>query len=473
MLRASHFGNSFNIHNPDQNFHFPDKGQPNNAIFAINKNENKLCVVTQKPDQKFETDLTKIVNWAEKHIFADHIAYRFQIQNDPIKDQNRIDIVDGRIEQLNTLIRQHNKHVDENWCITALNILFLILTLGIFHFRNTYYLAKLSLLSDSLRQLGILDNRPSQTTEPMGKVVGKLHEKWQFPSDHVPIGARVGGLNIASYNVLNTRYLENRDESFVYQDSQGLNGSMITELNKKDDTATLTHRDEIVFGQVAFLMQQFDVLALQECSPAFVAFLKEMYGSSHFGIIERMQHFTESGKDPEQGTDGNVILYNKEKFTLQNVPGLENADRSVFAKSKVKDSKKERDNPLVTAVLQNNANGLTYRFVNAHLPGNKRLNGHDSFTQHLQKQRNEGETLIALGDMNFNEVEMDDAIARNMKMKQGEYSRVSPYPTIVEPKTLRSQAIDHIFVFSKDVQAQAMAPEQVLPDLDKTVNLLR
>lgn len=37
--------------------------------------------------------------------------------------------------------------------------------------------------------------------------VGKVHEKWQFPSDHLPIGATIGDFNIATWNVLNNVYL--------------------------------------------------------------------------------------------------------------------------------------------------------------------------------------------------------------------------------------------------------------------------
>ena len=38
-------------------------------------------------------------------------------------------------------------------------------------------------------------------------VVGDLHEKWQFPSDHLPVGIEVDGIKIISWNVLNNAFL--------------------------------------------------------------------------------------------------------------------------------------------------------------------------------------------------------------------------------------------------------------------------
>jgi hypothetical protein len=53
--------------------------------------------------------------------------------------------------------------------------------------------------------------------------VGELHEKWRFPSDHLPVGIEVNGVRILSWNVLNNAYIEWVTE----KDSQGLNGSLI------------------------------------------------------------------------------------------------------------------------------------------------------------------------------------------------------------------------------------------------------
>src|SRR5262245_39874654 len=61
--------------------------------------------------------------------------------------------------------------------------------------------------------------------EPKGTYVGKLQEKWQFPSDHLPIGMTMDGLNIASWNVLDASFMRWMTE----KDSQGLKHSMIVD----------------------------------------------------------------------------------------------------------------------------------------------------------------------------------------------------------------------------------------------------
>ena len=52
--------------------------------------------------------------------------------------------------------------------------------------------------------------------------MGELHEKWQFPSDHLPVGIEVDGVKIISWNVLNNVYME----WVTTKDSQGLNSGV-------------------------------------------------------------------------------------------------------------------------------------------------------------------------------------------------------------------------------------------------------
>src|ERR1700733_12939794 len=76
--------------------------------------------------------------------------------------------------------------------------------------------------------------------EGMGVDVGCLRCDWTLPSDHLPIGITLLGvdsINIASWNVLNNEYLK-----YVIGDYQGLNGSTITDENKKISDEGLTLR---------------------------------------------------------------------------------------------------------------------------------------------------------------------------------------------------------------------------------------
>jgi hypothetical protein len=74
--------------------------------------------------------------------------------------------------------------------------------------------------------------------------VGALHKKWRFTSDHLPIGAKVNEVRIASWNVLNDEYLR-----YIIEDGQGLNGSLITQLAKIRASHDLSKREQVVFRQ--------------------------------------------------------------------------------------------------------------------------------------------------------------------------------------------------------------------------------
>jgi|GEM_PF-2765614 len=98
-------------------------------------------------------------------------------------------------------------------------------------------------------------------------VVNELHAQWQFPSDHLPVGIEVDGVKIISWNVLNNAYME----WVTTKDSQGLNGSMISDLDKVVRPNGLTQRDLVVIDMVASMMHSGDVVALQECGLPFLA----------------------------------------------------------------------------------------------------------------------------------------------------------------------------------------------------------
>ena len=58
--------------------------------------------------------------------------------------------------------------------------------------------------------------------------MGELQEKWQFPSDHLPVGMNLDGLKIASWNVLNPLYMNwvieknSKDQNVVLYDTRQL-----------------------------------------------------------------------------------------------------------------------------------------------------------------------------------------------------------------------------------------------------------
>lgn len=133
--------------------------------------------------------------------------------------------------------------------------------------------------------------------------VGKLGKEWRFPSDHLPVGAEVNGVRIISWNVLNNAFMDWVAE----KDSQGLNGSLITELHRPVAENGLTMRDVLVAEMIRTMTSQGQVVALQECSAPFLKHLKNQLPTDW----RMVKSFEGDRKDQD------VILYDKSRLAIQ------------------------------------------------------------------------------------------------------------------------------------------------------------
>lgn len=268
---------------------------------------------------------------------------------------------------------------------------------------------------------------------PHGVYVGALGEKWQFPSDHLPIGASIDELEVVSWNVLSNRYLD----WVTVHDTQGLNGSLISEVEPEV-------RDDIVVQAVLSMIEDPNhpksLLCLQECSESFVSKLTQVL-PEHMKLIENSE---------------NVVIYDATK--LEFFP-----DRSSFPRPYEESSPKRT---LMDLVFE--GKGKTYRIINAHLPGDPQLPGRNEFASYVNQAREEGEVLIATGDMNFERHEMIEAFLNHGELQP--FALLSPYPTNIG-LDLRSKAIDHFYVVGTS-HWTVRQPEEVLEGLSNTVELL-
>lgn len=274
--------------------------------------------------------------------------------------------------------------------------------------------------------------------------VGFMHDKWQFPSDHLPVGVEVDGVEIISWNVLNDQYLD-----WVYNDSQGLNGSMITDLDQpiKDG---FTKRDQLVVDMINQMINQNDkrgVVALQECSSTFLEELKQSL-PANWSII--------SDTDRE---DHNVVLYNTEKLSYNEQKSEISTDgyaselgRSILDLCFDRDGK----DPI--------------RIFNSHVPGDPNIPGRYEYAEYIKEHYDpEKEIAVALGDMNFERDEMIDALR---KADLFDFQVHSPYQTNVDPYSKKSKCIDHLMVFGEDVNSTQIDRSEIGPDLDSILNQL-
>jgi len=279
---------------------------------------------------------------------------------------------------------------------------------------------------------------------PMGIYVGELQERWQFPSDHLPIGMTLDGLHIASWNVLDAECM-----SWVTEkDSQGLKRSLIVDEHIKIGDSELTIRDQhtaqMVIEMINHPTHPRSLLSLQETSDPFLNELRRIL-PTHFDIIS---------------DKGNSIIVDLNRFEIieaKAVTGAFSEDKRSFQDVKLR----KIDNHEVVRIL------------NAHLPGNPDGPGRYEFAQYLAKTHNPNVTTIAMGDMNFNELEMNDAIQRAFKLSPFEV--YTPYCTNIGtrngPNPFVSKAIDHFFV-SSTMKVEIQSAEEVLVGLSATHQLI-
>jgi hypothetical protein len=82
-------------------------------------------------------------------------------------------------------------------------------------------------------------------------------------------------------------------------------------------------------------------------------------------------------------------------------------------------------------------------------------------------------TTLAMGDMNFNELEMADAMKQAFQ-NDSPFSLNSPYCTNISPNLFYSKAIDHFLVYSPSMSSVALnTPDQLMSGLAPVVALLQ
>lgn len=278
-----------------------------------------------------------------------------------------------------------------------------------------------------------------------GPYVGELQERWEFPSDHLPVGAAVDGMEIASWNVLNTLYID-----WVYKNTQGLSRSQITQQNFRVGETALTLREVTVAKDLVSMINHRtnpkSIIALQECGEVFLSHLTSVL-PSNWKIVY-------SATDAK---DQNVILYNSDVVTY--LPEESSFPTDAFPCNPGRS--------LMDVTFKNNLTGKKYQVINSHVPGDPALPGRYEFVNYVVTHSKKDTVNIALGDINFDQYEMQEAFDR--VNKQHSFINHVHYDTNVG-LDLHSKQIDHIFVQNAD-SALSRNPNEVLLGLQKTVDL--
>ena len=194
----------------------------------------------------------------------------------------------------------------------------------------------------------------------------------------------------------------------LIKDSQGLNGSGITNYN-------LEGRHVLLVNEILHFMKNTQgpkVLALQECSPQLIKTLQTSLPGLQFNF---------SGyKDSE---DSRIFIYDRK-------------DLKFISRKLIPFAGHKGGRNILDIELQSTKTGKYYRLINVHLPKQCKA----ELTAYIEGLENkENQTIVVMGDMNFDELTMKQAFSKSS------LTLVPPsYPTTVNTRG-ESKAYDQFW----------------------------
>lgn len=236
---------------------------------------------------------------------------------------------------------------------------------------------------------------------------------------------------------------------FTKRGSQGLQKSMLSAEHLYIGKTKLTLRDQhvihILLEMITHPTHPRSILGLQECG---VPFLKELRLKlpSNFVVL---------------ANGGNGVIIDADRF-------------EIIQEDAVKIFSNEPKRTIQNIVLQDIASRHYFRLINVHIPGDPDKPGKIEFTNYLANSFDSSITTIAMGDMNFNELEMKEALTLAFLENASPFSLYAPYSTNVSPDNFHSKAIDHFLVYlsSQALEVELNIPDELFLSLQSSVTLL-
>jgi hypothetical protein len=255
--------------------------------------------------------------------------------------------------------------------------------------------------------------------------VGELGALWQFPSDHLPVGGTIGEFHFVLWNILDTKYLQH-----IVDNGQGLRESLIMQANVPFDQSGLTVREALIVKDILAMVHHSthprSLIALEETS-------KRVYIVLRNCLPEHMHCVP----DPLAIGHGDVFIYDAHLFEYVNFQS--------------KNYQTNRRNSYSTLTLMEKKTGLTYRFIQSHVPGGPvhSVPARQEFANGIMQDFDPKAITIVMGDMNHS----PDVFTRDFEIAAQKYglekqpfeSMPIPYSTHVNTQREASW-IDNVFL---------------------------
>jgi hypothetical protein len=294
-----------------------------------------------------------------------------------------------------------------------------------------------------------------EKTSSKSYYVGELGTAWQFPSDHLPVGASIDNIHFALWNTLNTEYLH-----WIEKNGQGLRDSLILKANiPLSENSNLTVREDVVLEYIMKMLQHpthpRSVLALQEVGGC-------LFRELSLRLPDFMQVFPKNADEQEIE---DIFIVDTRIFDILDFE----LSHYTFAQ-----------NTIIRMTLREKATGLSYRFIQSHVPGGpvNSLPARIELAEKVMQEYHDDTISIVLGDMNRSSdyflPQFELAAIKSGLVAQPFINMDISYPTHVSTH-MEAAWIDNIFIANPyshiDCHAAKDATE-LLAELQPTFDLL-
>ncbi|CAE7380243.1 ANK3 [Symbiodinium sp. CCMP2592] len=306
-----------------------------------------------------------------------------------------------------------------------------------------------------MNRLGSFLHFPDPLVEP-------LHGKWDFVSDHLPVGARLCGkgtwhgkdLFVVSWNVLNHHFLEH-----IEKDLQGLRGSSINPASKM----SMKRVRQIVDAVKTMLDRQSEmpkaIVCLQGCWPELLGVLEWALRDLHFAVRRTGRELSQKNQEAII-FDSKSMELNEDAFKIFQ-PYRDSTDKAVAVASfKLRDD-------------GGDANQL--RIVTTHLPDIPYGPARKEFCNCMEQLEDVARIpTFLLASLSFSDQVIEAWLRHKFRMDNVKFAEI-PYPTTIHQATLLPKRIDGIASVSPEAtwEVRALEADEVLPGLQQHVDLLR
>lgn len=269
-------------------------------------------------------------------------------------------------------------------------------------------------------------------TEPIGHYVGRLGERWQIPSDHLPVGLVYDDLSILSWNILDTDFIS----TISYKNAKGLKGSLILEKNYYHQSSSITERDLMVVDLLMIMAtheRAIDLFVIQECNPAVFYEINNRLPKNFLCIFQQ----------------GLLTIINEKKIEVSCCATSEQVIVPSIQSISIKNKKTEKEIQLINLAIKQQDVLLST------------LQELDDSLQNIKTSKN----YIITGDMPLDEIDI------RQYLSSLSLSISSPYCTSIAPYALESIASNY-FLLSSNIEYHTLNLCLIYPDLSKHILMI-